>query len=104
MGHLVVQIAPWGVQVASSRRERGPGGTPGREDAVRLRLEDRSAESLSNGGDVDAAWLEQKEVPYVPLGENFEVEGVLFERTRTSRLAQPQRRTPTTRQASLRRT
>ena len=87
--------------MASSRRERDPGGTPGRAD--RPRLEDRTNESLSSGDDVgmDAAWHEQKEVLYVPVGETFEVESVLFKRTRTSRLAPPQRRTPTTRQASL---
>ena len=66
--------------MASSQRERGPIGTPGREDAVRPHLEDRSDELLSSGDDVDvdAAWHEEKEVPYVPVGETFEVQGVLF--------------------------
>ena len=58
--------------MASSRRERDPGSTPGREDAVRPRLEDRSDESLSSGDDVDAAWHEQKGVRYVPVSETFE--------------------------------
>ena len=61
------------------RRERDPGGTPGREDAVRPRLDDRSDESMRSGDEVDAAWHEQKEVPYVNASKTSEVEGVLFD-------------------------